>query len=78
MLKERAPEVARSAHLTVRSVTFSDARHATVSYSLTFSKPGSGNAVQGQQLAVKIGGQWKVSEQGYCSVVKLTGVSCPG
>ena len=37
-----------------------------------------GTLADAKQLAVKIGGQWKVSEQGYCSVVQLTGVACPG
>ncbi len=78
MLKQRDPEAARSAKITVRAVSFVDARHATVGYSLTFRTPNSGSAVEGEAGAVKVGSEWKVAQRGYCSVVKLTGVGCPG
>jgi hypothetical protein len=80
-LKEREPEIVRTADITVQAVTFSDASHAAVRYSLTYQRSAPdaaiGASVVGEQGAVKVGGQWKVAQQDYCSVVKLTGVACP-
>jgi hypothetical protein len=82
LLKERDPEIVRTAIVTVHAVTFSDASHASVAYSLSYqgttSTAAIGSAISGEQGAVKVGGKWKVAQQGYCSLVKLTGVDCPG
>jgi hypothetical protein len=81
VLKERDPEIVRTANISVRAVTFGDASHASVSYSLSYQRLTSnasiGAEVEGNQAAVKVGGKWKVARRGYCAVIKLTGVDCP-
>ena len=36
LLKKRDPQIARTAMITVRAVTFTDASHASVTYSLSY------------------------------------------
>jgi hypothetical protein len=80
-LKEHDPETVRTVSINVRTVTFGDASHAAVSFSLSYRKststPATVSTVHGGQGAVKVAGRWKVAQQGYCSVIELTGLACP-
>jgi hypothetical protein len=63
---------------TVEGVTLKG-NTATVSYKLTVNGsqllPTSGSAATG--TAVDVNGQWKVSSATFCTLVSLTGKSCP-
>ncbi len=74
--KRREPQTARTVRIAVDRVLFSDASHADVTYSLTFERPGS-TGISGGQSAVKVDGQWKVTQHGFCILIAITGIACP-
>ncbi|MCW2549074.1 MAG: hypothetical protein JWN96_3534 [Mycobacterium sp.] len=76
-LHSKAPETARTARITVTSVTLTDADHANVEFSLTSVYQGQPSNLAGGQGAVRVNGKWKVSEAGYCGILSQAGVTCP-
>jgi hypothetical protein len=74
--KRQQPQMASAVRLVVDRVQFSDASHANVTYSLTFGHSGS-TGIGGSQGAVKVDGQWKVTQRGFCTMIQTTGIACP-
>jgi hypothetical protein len=71
------PQTVQSARIAVTNVSFTDADHATVTASLSYIFGGTPSTMTGSQTAVRVDGQWKVTESSYCSIISLTGVACP-
>jgi hypothetical protein len=78
-LTRQLPATVHTSKITVGNVTFLDATHANVDYTLTFQYQGHVVSSGGPATAVLINGAWKVSETSFCNSIQRPGVTltCP-
>jgi hypothetical protein len=76
-LRRVAPQTVTSARVTIGSVQFVDANHATVTVALSYLYGGAPSNMTGSQNAIRVNGKWKVTQKSYCGVIDLAGVTCP-
>jgi hypothetical protein len=78
-LTQQIPATVHTSKITVGNVTFLDATHANVDYTLTFQYQGHVTKGNGPGTAVLLNGIWKVSEASFCNSIQRVGVTltCP-